>query len=250
MFASREHLSKMSGKSTLSRILLKISGEALTGELDFGIDPKMLDRLASDLKSIIEAGVEIGLVIGGGNIYRGSSLVVKGLGRVRGDQIGMLATVMNSLCMEEWLLKFGVKAKTMSALEMNQLCDAYRTSDAIRHMKNGEVVIFAAGTGNPFFTTDSAAGLRATEIKADILIKATKVDGVFTEDPNVNPQAKFLPKLSYDDVLTNGLGVMDATAIVLCKENKIPVRVMNIFEEKALLRLIDGEAVGTLISGA
>tara|TARA_Y100001935_G_C17252796_1_gene481953 strand:- start:389 stop:1111 length:723 start_codon:yes stop_codon:yes gene_type:complete len=240
----------MSAEESPKRILLKMSGEALMGGQAFGIDPDILDRLAYDLKEIVENNIQVGLVIGGGNIYRGSTLVDQGLNRVRGDQIGMLATIMNSLCMEDWLSKKGVKAKALSALNIEQLCDIYRPADAVEYMENGNVVILAAGTGNPFFTTDSAASLRAIEVRADMLIKATKVDGVYSEDPKKNQKAKFFPKLSYDDVLTNGLGVMDATAVVLCKENNMPVRVVNIYEEKALIRLINGEAVGTLISGA
>jgi len=229
------------------RILLKLSGEALMGQNDFGIDPEIIARVATDIKALSEAGVEIGLVIGGGNIFRGEGLAKAGIDRVPGDHMGMLATVMNSLAMQDALQKIGVKARTMSAIKMEQVCDFYVRRDAVRHLENGEITIFAAGTGNPFFTTDSAASLRAIEIGADLMIKATKVDGIYSADPMKDPEAEFYPRLSYDRALSEGLKVMDATAIVLCRDNEMPLRVMNINEPGALMRLVHGEDVGSLV---
>jgi uridylate kinase len=238
----------MTGATTPRRILLKLSGEALMGDGDFGIDPSVLGRVAGEVAELVEMGVQIGLVIGGGNIFRGAGLAGGGFDRVTGDHIGMLATVMNSLAMQDALRKRGVDARTMSAFRIEQVCEHYSRDDAVRHLQSGRVVILSAGTGNPFFTTDSAASLRAIEIGADEMIKATKVDGVYSADPVRVPDAEFYPELSYDRVLSEGLAVMDATAVVLCKEHDMPLRVMNINIEGALKRVVQGEPVGTLVT--
>ncbi len=229
------------------RILLKLSGEALMGKGDFGIDPAVISRVANDIKALVTAGVEVALVIGGGNIFRGAGLAQAGIDRVSGDHMGMLATVMNSLAMQDALEKAGVDARVLSALKMDQVCESFTSRGAIRHLEQGRVAILAAGTGNPYFTTDSAASLRAIEVKAQLLIKATKVDGVYSADPVQHPDAEFYPHLSYDRALAEGLRVMDATAIVLCRDNGMPLRVMNINNEGALLRLMQGEEVGSLV---
>ncbi len=230
------------------RILLKLSGEALMGAGDFGIDPLVMGRVAGEIAELVAGGVQLGLVIGGGNIFRGAGLAGGGFDRVTGDHIGMLATVMNSLAMQDALQKKGVDARTLSAFRIDQVCEYYSRNEAVRHLEAGRVVILSAGTGNPYFTTDSAASLRAIEIGADVMIKATKVDGVFSADPMKNPNAEFYPSLSYDRVLREGLAVMDATAVVLCREQGMPLRVMNINVEGALQRVVRGEAVGTLVT--
>ncbi|WP_428607749.1 UMP kinase [Sedimenticola sp.] len=229
------------------RILLKLSGEALMGTGNFGIDPEVIARVAEDIKQLVEDGIQVGLVIGGGNIFRGEGLAKAGIDRVSGDHMGMLATVMNALAMQNSLLKLGVPARTMSAIGMEQVCETYVRRKAVEHLEKGEVVLFAAGTGNPFFTTDSAASLRAIEIGADLLIKATKVDGVYSADPMKDPKAKFYPRISYDKALADDLKVMDATAIVLCRDNGMPLRIMNINTPGALLRLVKGEEIGSLV---
>jgi uridylate kinase len=239
----------MSDDTVPRRILLKLSGEALMGDGDFGIDPEMLGRVAGDVAELVGLGIQVALVIGGGNIFRGAGLAGGGFDRVTGDHIGMLATVMNSLAMQDRLEKLGIDARTLSAFRIDQVCEYYSRDLAVRHLRAGRVVILSAGTGNPYFTTDSAAGLRAIEIGADLMIKATKVDGVYSADPVTNPDAEFYPTLSYDQVLSQGLGVMDATAVVLCKENGMPLRVMNINEQGALRRSVRGESVGTLVTG-
>lgn len=218
------------------------------GSADFGIDPAVMARVAGEIADLVRRGVQIGLVIGGGNIFRGAGLAGGGFDRVTGDHIGMLATVMNSLAMQDALLKQGVDARTLSAFRIDQVCEYYSRNDAVRHLQAGRVVILSAGTGSPFFTTDSAASLRAIEIGADVMIKATKVDGVYSADPVKHPDAEFYPFLSYDRVLREGLAVMDATAVVLCKEHGMPLRVMNINTEGALQRVVQGEAVGTLVT--
>ncbi len=230
------------------RILLKLSGEALMGDGDFGIDSNILGRVAGEVAELIEMGIQVALVIGGGNIFRGAGLAGGGFDRVTGDHIGMLATVMNSLAMQDALRKRGIDARTMSAFRIDQVCEYYSRDEAVRHLQAGRVVILSAGTGNPYFTTDSAASLRAIEIGADVMIKATKVDGVYSADPKKDPGAEFYPRLSYDRVLREGLAVMDATAVVLCKEQNMPLRVMNINVEGALQRVVRGESVGTLVS--
>ncbi|MEJ2694444.1 MAG: UMP kinase [Candidatus Thiodiazotropha sp.] len=229
------------------RILLKLSGEALMGEDDFGIDPKILHRIADEIGELVGAGVQIGLVIGGGNIFRGAGLAQGGFDRVRGDHMGMLATVMNSLAMQDALNRADVSARVMSALAMPDVCESYTAREARRRLASGEVVILAAGTGNPYFTTDSAASLRAVEINADLMIKATKVNGVYSADPVKDPEAVFYPSLTYDRALAENLQVMDATAIVLCRDNGMPLRIMNINDPGALMRLVRGEAIGSLV---
>ena len=229
------------------RILLKLSGEALMGAGSHGIDPDVLERYARDVQGLVETGVQVALVIGGGNIFRGAGLSARGMDRVTGDQMGMLATVMNALAMQDALERIDVPVRVMSALKINQVCEDYIRRRAVRHLEKGRVVVFAAGTGNPFFTTDSAASLRAIEIGADLLVKATKVDGIYSADPMVHPDATFYPRISYDQALREGLQVMDTTAIVLCRDHGMPLRVMNINDAGALLRLMRGADVGSLV---
>ena len=231
------------------RLLLKMSGEALMGDGDFGIDSATLARYAADIAELVAKGIQVGVVIGGGNIFRGAGLAGGGFDRVRGDHMGMLATVMNSLAMQDQLSKLNIDARTLSAFRIDTVCEPYSRDAAVSHLEAGRVAIMAAGTGNPYFTTDSAASLRAIEIGADLMIKATKVDGVYSADPKKDPSAEFYATLTYDQVLAQGLGVMDATAVVLCKENNMPLRVMNINEQGALARLVSGESVGTLVTG-
>ena len=234
-------------KLICQRVLLKLSGEALMGKADFGIDPEVIARLAGEVRDLAEAGVQIGLVIGGGNIFRGAGLAEAGIDRVTGDHMGMLATVMNSLAMQDALERLGVPARVLSSLSIHEVCEDYIRRRAVRHLEKGRVVLLAAGTGNPFFTTDSAASLRAVEIGAELLIKATKVNGVYSADPLKNPDAEFYPRLSYHQALIQNLKVMDATAIVLCRDNNIPLRVMNMNEPGALMRLLRGEDIGSLV---
>ena len=229
------------------RILLKLSGEALMGEGDYGIEPSVIGRIADEIKEVVSLGVEIGLVIGGGNIFRGAGLAASGIDRVTGDHMGMLATVLNALAMQDALEKKGVKARVMSALSIHQVCEDYIRRRALRHMEKGRVVMFAAGTGNPFFTTDSAASLRAIEIGADVVIKATKVDGVYSDDPEKNPNAERYESLTYDDVLEKKLMVMDATAVVLCRDHNMPLRIFSIFNSGDLVRMVKGENIGTTV---
>ncbi|MGB5831842.1 MAG: UMP kinase [Thiohalocapsa sp.] len=234
-------------ESAHRRILIKLSGEALLGDADCGIDGGVLDRVASEVSECAARGVQLALVLGGGNIFRGSGLAAQGMDRVTGDHMGMLATVMNALAMQDALQRIGVPTRVMSALKISQVCEEYERQHALRHLTQGRIVIFAAGTGSPFFTTDSAASLRAAEVGADLLIKATKVDGIYSDDPVKNPEARFYPRLSYDQVLREGLGVMDATAIVLCRDQGVPLRVMNINDSGALLRAAVGEDIGSLV---
>lgn len=229
------------------RILLKLSGEALMGEQNFGIDPQILTYVAGEIKSLIAQGIQVGLVIGGGNIFRGEGLAASGMDRVAGDHMGMLATVINSLALQDALEKNDVPARVMSALPIHQVCEDYIRRRAIRHLEKGRAVIFAAGTGNPFFTTDSAASLRGIEIEADVVIKATKVDGVYTDDPVKNPAATLYHTLSFDEVLDKRLNVMDATAIVLCRDHRMPIRVYNMTKKGALEKVIRGDQEGTLV---
>jgi len=229
------------------RILLKLSGEALMGDGAYGIDPGVIGRLAREVGDLAGGGTQVALVIGGGNIFRGAGLAEGGIDRVTGDHMGMLATVMNSLAMQDALERIAVPTRVMSALKINQVCEDYIRRRAVRHLEKGRVVIFAAGTGNPFFTTDSAASLRAVEIGADLLIKATKVDGVYSADPLQDPKAVFYSRLTYNQALREDLKVMDATAIVLCRDNSIPMRVMNIYEPGALIRLVSGAEIGSLV---
>ena len=234
-------------KLVFRRILLKLSGEALMGEGDYGIDPGTILRIAGEIHDLAEQGVEIGLVIGGGNIFRGAGLAQGGIDRVTGDHMGMLATVMNALAMQDALEKLGSQCRVMSALKINQVSEDYIRRRAVRHLEKGRIVLFAAGTGNPFFTTDSAASLRAIEIGAEIMLKATKVDGVYDSDPMKNPDAVRYESLSYDEAIVKKLGVMDTTALVLCRDQNVPVRVFNLFEPGNLLRVVQGDAIGTLV---
>lgn len=234
-------------KPAFSRILLKLSGESLMGDSQYGINPAFIGRIANEVLELTSIGVQVGMVIGGGNIFRGVGLAAEGLDRVTADQMGMLATVMNALAMQDALEKRGMYARVMSALKINQICEDYIRRRAVRHLEKGRVVIFAAGTGNPFFTTDSAASLRAIEVGAQLLLKATKVDGVYSADPMKEPNAERYTRLSYDDVLHRKLNVMDATAIVLCRDYDMPLRVFNINKAGALMRIVMGEDEGTLV---
>jgi len=235
-------------KLICQRILLKLSGEALMSDTGGSIDPEIVKRLATEVKELCDAGIQVGLVIGGGNILRGAEQVAESLTRVTGDQMGMLATVMNALAMQDALEYLGQPVRVMSALDINQVCENYIKRKAVRHLEKGRVVIFAAGTGNPFFTTDSAASLRAIEISAELMIKATKVKGVYSADPEKEADAVFYPELTYDEALDQRLNVMDTTALVLCRDNDLPMRIMNIFEQGAVMKLMQGEKIGSLIT--
>jgi uridylate kinase len=235
-------------KSQYSRILVKLSGEALMGGGDYGIDPAVIKRIAGELQAILEMGVQVATVIGGGNIFRGAGLARAGMDRVAADHMGMLATVMNALAMQDALESLGLHARVMSAIRINEVCEDYIRRRAMRHLEKGRVVIFAAGTGNPFFTTDTAAALRAIEISADVLLKATKVNGVFSEDPMKNPAAERYRTLTFDRVLNEKLNVMDATAIVMCRDNHLPLRVFNLNNSGDLTRIVRGEDVGTSVT--
>lgn len=229
------------------RILLKLSGEALMGDGDYGIDTEIIARIADEVREVRTLGVEVGMVIGGGNLFRGAGLARAGMDRVTADHMGMLATVMNSLAMQDTLERLGVFTRVMSAIRINQVCEDYIRRRAIRHLEKGRVVIFAAGTGNPFFTTDSAASLRAIEISADVMLKATKVDGIYSADPFKDPQAVRYDRLTYDEALTRKLQVMDATALVMCREQDLPLMVFNINRRGDLMRIVCGENVGTTV---
>jgi uridylate kinase len=230
------------------RVLLKLSGEALMGDLDYGIEPAVIQRMAAEIATVQKNGVEIAIVIGGGNIFRGAGLARAGMDRVTGDYMGMLATVMNALAIQDALESHGVFARVMSALQIHEVCEDYIRRRAVRHLEKGRVVILAAGTGNPFFTTDTAASLRAIEIGADILLKATKVDGVYDADPVGNPDAKRYKTVSFDTVLSDKLSVMDATAIVMCRDNDLPLRVFDLTRADALVQAMSGADVGTLVT--
>jgi uridylate kinase len=238
----------MSEKPRFSRILVKLSGEALMGTGDYGIDPAVLRRIAGELQDILAMGVQVAVVIGGGNIFRGAGLARAGMDRVAADHMGMLATVMNSLAMQDALEGLGMYARVMSAIRINEVCEDYIRRRAVRHLEKGRVVIFAAGTGNPFFTTDTAASLRAIEINAELLLKATKVNGVYSDDPVRNPSATRYTHLTFDKVLTDKLNVMDATAIVMCRDNRLPLRVFNLNKPGDLTRIARGEDVGTSVT--
>ncbi|MCX7116142.1 MAG: UMP kinase [Gammaproteobacteria bacterium] len=232
------------------RILVKYSGEALMGKAAFGIDPMILDGLARQLRELVSMGVEVGLVVGGGNLFRGKALSAIGVGRVTGDHMGMLATVMNAMALRDALERIDLPARIMSAIPMLGVVDPYHRRKAMTHLREGQVVIFAAGTGNPFFTTDTAACLRAIEVGADIVLKATKVDGIYSEDPFINPQATRYDYLTYQDILTKGLKVMDLTAICLCQEHHMPLQVFDMSDESALKKLVMGEKIGTLVGAS
>ncbi|MFT3762906.1 MAG: UMP kinase [Pseudoxanthomonas sp.] len=231
------------------RILLKLSGEALMGDEDYGIDPAVIGRIAKEVIEAHDAGAEIALVIGGGNIFRGAGLAAGGMDRVTGDQMGMLATVINALAMQDALEKLGAKVRVMSALKINDVCEDYIRRRAVRHLEKGRIAIFAAGTGNPFFTTDSGAALRAIEINADLLLKATKVDGVYDKDPNKHTDAVKFDKLSYDEVIARNLQVMDTAAFALCRDSDLPLRIYDLSVPGNLMRILRGENIGTLVKG-
>lgn len=230
------------------RILLKLSGEALMGKKTFGIDNDTLRAYAQEIKDVVEMGVQVAVVIGGGNIFRGVQLEEGGMDRAQGDYMGMLATVINAMALQDGLEKFGCKTRVMSALEIRQVCEPYIRRRAIRHLEKGRIVILGAGTGNPFFTTDTAAALRSIEVEADVVLKGTKVDGVYTADPEKDPTALKFEQVSFHDVLSKRLNVMDMTAFTLCQENKLPIIVFNINEPGNLRRIILGESIGTLVS--
>jgi uridylate kinase len=230
------------------RILLKLSGEALLGKEDYGIDPDIIHRIAVEISDVSKLGIQIAVVIGGGNIFRGAGLAESGIDRVTGDHMGMLATVVNSLALQDALESIDADARVMSAVSVHDVCEDYIRRRAIRHLEKGRIVICAGGTGNPFFTTDTAAALRAIEIGADIVLKATKVDGVYSADPVKDPSAVRFDRLGYDQVIESKLGVMDANAIVLCRGQGMPIRVFNVFDEGNLVRIMQGEPIGTLVS--
>ncbi|MEM7408046.1 MAG: UMP kinase [Pseudomonadota bacterium] len=240
----------MSEEPAYKRVLVKLSGEALLGNEAYGIDPEVLDRVADELVDLHALGVEVALVIGAGNIFRGAGLAQGGMERVTGDHIGMLGTVINALAMQDALEQRGLYVRVMSALEIEAVCENYLRRRAIRHLEKRRIVVFAAGTGNPFFTTDSAASLRAIEIGAELMIKATKVDGVYTEDPVTNPAAERYERLDYDEVLRRGLNVMDQTAVVLCRDHGMRMRVLDMGRPDALKQAVLGHPVGTLVERA
>lgn len=229
------------------RVLLKLSGEALMGDADYGVDPAMLRRLAEEIAEARDLGCEIGLVIGGGNLFRGAGLARRGMDRVTGDHMGMLATVMNALALQDALERLGVHVRVMSAIRINAVCEEFIRRRAIRHLEKGRVVIFAAGTGNPFFTTDTAASLRATEIGAELVLKGTQVDGVYSADPSRDPQARRYSRLTYDQALDERLAVMDATAMVMCRDHHLPLRVFSIHEPGTFVGILRGQDIGTLV---
>ncbi len=237
----------MASGPVYKRILLKLSGEALMGEEHFGIDPKVLDRIAKEVGELITMGVEVGMVIGGGNLFRGKSLSKAGLGRISGDQMGMLATVMNAIAMRDALERAALSTRIMSAIPMSGFVDHYDRRKAIHHLQRKRVVLFAAGTGNPLVTTDSAASLRAIEIEANVLLKATNVDGIYSADPALDPQAKMYNKITFAQALEKELGVMDLTAFCQCRDHNMPIRVFNINKPNALFRILKGENEGTMV---
>ena len=237
----------MISKPRFNRVLLKLSGEALLGNKEFGIDAQVLNRLAQEIKILVESGIEISLVVGGGNLFRGAELQESGMERVTGDHMGMLATVMNALAMQDALEKVGIPVRVMSAIPIDQVCEEFIRRRAIRHMEKNRVVICAAGTGNPFFTTDTAASLRAIELGADAMLKATKVDGVYSEDPKKDPTATKYKELTYNEVLERNLNVMDATAVVMCRDNALPLVVFDMTKEGEIVRALSDASVGTTI---
>ena len=230
------------------RILLKLSGETLMGEQGFGIDAEKLRHYASEIKAVSESGVEVAVVIGGGNIYRGLQADATGIGKVQGDYMGMLATVINGLALQSALESMGIFTRLVSAIEMREIAEPYIRRKAIRHLEKGRVVIFSAGTGSPYFTTDSAAALRANEIKADVILKGTRVDGIYTADPEKDPDAVKLNELTFAQVISMGLKIMDMTAFTLCHENNLPIVVFDVNEPGNLMRVVQGEAIGSLVA--
>ena len=240
-------MSKTGKNPRYKRILLKLSGEALMGCADYGIEPEVISRFAKEIAELSAEGVELGIVIGGGNIFRGAGLAANGMDRVSADHMGMLATVMNALALQDAIERHDRFCRVMSAIRINEVCEDYLRRRAIRHLEKGRVVIFAAGTGNPFFTTDSAASLRAVEIGADLLLKATQVDGVYSADPKTNSDAIRYNELTYDEVINKRLAVMDTTAVVMCQEHKMPLRIFDVHETGNLTKIIYGEEIGTLV---
>ena len=230
------------------RVLLKLSGEALLGQESYGVDPKVIARVSDEIAALAKIGVEIAIVVGGGNIFRGAGLAAGGVDRVTADQMGMLATVINALAIQDSLERAGLSARVMSAIKINEVCEDYIRRRAVRHLEKGRVVVLAAGTGNPFFTTDSAASLRAIEIDADLLIKATKVDGIYDKDPVKNKDARFLGNISYQKALADNLGVMDASAIALARDNQLPIVVFSLFEASGFLSIVEGQGKFSLVS--
>jgi len=236
-------------KAVYKRVLLKLSGEALLGKSAFGIDPDTVNDISREIKEIADMGVQLGIVVGGGNIFRGFDGSTRGMDRTSADYMGMLATVINSLALQSGLEQYDVVTRVQTAIEMKQVAEPFIQRRAVRHLEKGRVVIFAGGTGNPYFTTDTAASLRAIEIKADVIIKATKVDGVYDKDPVIHPDAVMFDKISYTDVLAKNLKVMDATAISLCRENRLPIIVFNLNKSGNIRRVICGQSVGTIVRG-
>ena len=234
-------------KPSYKRVLLKLSGEALMGDMDFGIETSMMSRVAKEIAEVSDMGIEVALVIGGGNIFRGQGLAEAGIDRVTGDHMGMLATVMNSLAMQDALEKIGKQCRVMSAIRINRVCEEYVRRRSIRHLEKGRIVIFAAGTGNPFFTTDTTAALRAVEIGAEVVMKATNVDGVYDADPTINPNAALLEEITYMEVIAEDLKVMDLTAITMCKDHNLPITVFNISRPGNIVKAVRGERLGTLV---
>jgi len=229
------------------RILLKLSGEALMGNQQFGIDPQRLEQYTSEIKKVKETGIELAIVIGGGNIFRGIQAEQSVIDRVQGDYMGMLATVINAMALQSALEGAGIYTRLMSGIKIDQVCEQFIRRRAIRHLEKGRMVIFGAGTGNPYFTTDSAASLRAIEIEADVVLKGTRVDGIYSDDPEKNPEAKRFFEISYEEVIQKGLNVMDMTAFTLCQENKLPIIVFDMNKPGNLLKIINGENIGTLV---
>ena len=239
---------QMTSQLIYKRVLIKLSGEALMGDEDYGIDPKVIDSISQEIVRVHEMGIEIGIVIGGGNIFRGAGLAKSGIDRVTGDHMGMLATVMNSLALQNALEKHGAKVRVMSAIQIHEVCEDYIRRRAIRHLEKGNITVFAAGIGNPFFTTDSAASLRAIEIDADVVLKATKVDGIYSADPMKDPDAFKYDRLTYDEVIEKKLAVMDTAAVVLCRDQNMPIRIFNMMQNNALQELMQGSNIGTIVT--
>ena len=246
--SSLEELMASQTQFCYERVLLKLSGEALAGDRGFGIEPRVVGQLTDEIKSLAEMGVSLGIVIGGGNIVRGAMASQEGMDRVQADYMGMLGTVINALAVQDLLKHKGVENRVMTAIRMDEIAEPYIRRKALRHMERGRVVLFAGGTGNPYFSTDTAAVLRAIEMESDVVIKATKVEGIFTADPEHDASAEFIPKISFQEVVARELGVMDAAAVSLCKENGLPIIVLNLQERGAVASAIRGEPVGTLVS--
>ncbi|MCG6971071.1 MAG: UMP kinase [Gammaproteobacteria bacterium] len=240
-------MAEQSDTPIYKRILLKLSGEALMGNAEFGIDPAIIERVATEVRELVDTGIEVAIVIGGGNIFRGVNLSASGMDRATGDYMGMLATIINALGIQDGLERAGLTVRVQSALQINQVAEGYIRRRAMRHLEKGRVVIFAAGTGSPFFTTDTAASLRGIEIGADVVLKATKVDGVYSADPMIEKDAIRYSRLTYDEVLVKNLNVMDATSIALCRDYGMPVRVFNMNKSGSLMRIMYGEDEGTLV---